>query len=289
MNDIRLELRKLDSLPTLSPVIQNILTTIDNPEHGAKELGEVISHDQSLSAYLLRLVNSAFYGHLRQITSISHAIVILGHSTVKNMALSVSAFNSEPEEGEPFLDRKRFWIHSLGVAYGCRIIHERVGRNGDGLDSGSIFLCGLLHDIGKVILDNCYNKEYAIALKRAKKEHRWIDEMEKDLFGVDHCEIGYYLASKWQLPDLLVNTIRYHHSPNESIPEHLKATMIVHLADDLCRKIKLGYGGDEGLPQVDESCMNKLGLSADMVATLCMNIDGKRQDIESFLNETGDG
>lgn len=285
MDNIRLELRKLDSLPTLPPVIHNILTTIDNPENGARELGKVISHDQSLSAYLLRLVNSAFYGHLRQITSISHAIVILGHSTVKNMALSVSAFNYTPEDGEPFLDRKRFWVHSLGVAYGCRIIYEKIEQNGNGLDSGSIFLCGLLHDIGKVILDSCYNKEYSIALERAKNEHKWIDDMEKDLFGVDHCEIGYYLASKWQFPDLVTNVIRYHHSPHESPREHLRATMIVHLADDLCRKIKLGYGGDEGLPQIDESCMDQLGLSDEMVATLCMDMDGKREDIESFLNE----
>lgn len=278
----RILIQRIQELPTLPSTISKIIELVESKSSTSEDLARVISKDQSISSLIIKLVNSAFYGHLRQISSISHAIVILGYTTVRTMALGVSIFNASPSKKTATFDRGKFWIHSIGVATITRRIATHTPAR-DGLDMESVFLSGLLHDIGKVIFDHYFNKEYEEIAQSAVQKHGWIGDSESSFFGINHSEAGYYLAQKWQFPSTVISAIKYHHNPElcEGEAERAMACM-VNLADYLCRKASIGSGGDNEQMPLDEQALSFLGISQATLLEIAQEVEGDREMIESL-------
>lgn len=278
----RILIQRIQELPTLPATISKIIELVESKSSTSEDLARVISKDQSISSLILKLVNSAFYGHLRQISSISHAIVILGYTTVRTMALGVSIFNASPGKKTAAFDRSKFWIHSIGVATVTRRIATHAPAR-DGLDMESVFLSGLLHDIGKVIFDHYFNKEYNDIAESALKQRGWIGDSESSFFGINHTEAGYYLAKKWQFPSTVISAIKCHHNPAlcEGEAERAMACM-VNLADHLCREASIGSGGDNEKRPLDEQSLSFLGISHETLLEIIREVENDREMIESL-------
>lgn len=276
----RIFIQKVNNLPTLPTIIQKIIKTTESPSANAATLGKVLSKDQSISSIILRLVNSAFYGKVRNISSINHATVILGFAMVKTIAMGVSVFQSSGSQAT--FDRQKFWIHSLGVASLAKTLSKKVAMPKH-IDSDTVFLSGLLHDLGKVIFDNYFNEEYAEVVKLVKQEGIWIGAAEKRVLGMDHAEAGYHLARKWQFPDPVVEAIQFHHNITGAQEPNRLLCAVIQAADYGCRKINLGSGGDQAEVERDPIAINTYGMTDDLLDPALEELDSHRGDFEAFV------
>jgi putative nucleotidyltransferase with HDIG domain len=286
MTDVNIQrvLGKIDKLPSLPFIVSTLNDLIRNPNTSASDIHKVIMKDQALSARVLKLVNSAFYGFSERISSISHAIVILGFNTVKNVALTASVLNmfggSETKDGENF-DRKAFWIHSLAVAGTAKLIASRVRLP----SAEDIFVAGLMHDIGKLVLDQFVHEQFVEVLKVVKEKNIHIKEAENEVLdGVNHCQVGAWLATRWKLPTALVQMIGFHHRPALD-DQFLKPVSCVHLADILVRTLGIGNGGDNTVPQICPEAWEALGLSFDDLSAIFTAMEDEIADAEQLIAE----
>lgn len=220
MNDV---INSMKEVPAMPNVISRALSIMKDPESSLKELAKIISCDQSLSTKVLTLVNSSYYGFPQQITSISRAISLIGMSKAKNVILTVAMKPMLTNQGD-----KELWKHSIMSAVGCEYIAKYMKL----MDPDEAFVIGFLHDLGKIILNmkdaNVYEK-----VKEMYKINPNIIELEQTYFGTNHCQMGSFLATKWKLPLLVNNTIKYHHTPNLSTMPI--ACTLVFVVDNLVR------------------------------------------------------
>lgn len=286
MTDVNIQkvLGKIDKLPTLPFIVSTLNDLIKNPNTSASDIHKVIMKDQALSSRILKLVNSAFYGFSERISSISHAIVILGFNTVKNVALTASVLNmfggSETKEDQVF-DRKAFWVHSLGVAGTAKIIASRVRLP----SVEDIFVAGLMHDIGKLVLDQFVHEKFQEIVQLVKEQNIHIKEAENQVLdGVNHTQVGAWLATRWKLPTALVQMIGFHHRPALS-DQFLKPVSCVHLADILVRTMDIGSGGDPQVPEISPEAWEALGLSFDDLGEIFSAMENEVAEAEQLIAE----
>lgn len=278
MKDIQTVIKSIDKLPTLPLVVTKLTDLVTNPHTSASDIQNVITKDQALSARVLKLVNSAFYGFSERISSISHAIVILGFNTIKNIALSASVFEMFDKNQSGQLDKEGFWMHSIAVAGASKLIarHLRLTTLED------IFVAGLLHDVGKVILDQFVHEDYKKVLDVVKEKNVLIAEAEYEVLELTHSQVGAYLATNWKLPAALVQMIGLHHKP-ELAGDFAKHTFCVHLADILVRALEIGNGGDARIPFASRSLWEEYEFDASKVRKILGELENELQDVESFV------
>jgi len=234
-------------LPTLPTVVAKMIELVDNPRTSASSLARLIAADQALTARILKLANSAYYGFSREISTVNMAIVILGFNTVKDMGLSLSVFEAfKSGKGDTSFDLTRFWEHSIA----CGIASRMLARSYRTRYTAEAFVAGLLHDIGKVILNQYFKNEFN-AIVDAQKEGVTLEEAENAIIGTTHSQIGAWLADKWNLPRIISRTIKYHHTPWEINKEPLFIAFI-HLANYLCHISGYGYSGRLEVVEPDE-------------------------------------
>ena len=194
---LRRKVENLEQLPTLPSVLRHILVLTRSTKTSASDVGEMISHDPALTSKILRLVNSAFYGFPRQIKTVTHAIVILGFKQVRNVALAASVFDSlRGRKGQNHLNAPALWEHALGTAVAASAVARAHGR----ASQEDVFVGGLLHDIGKIVFDTYLHSYYEDVLEHRKKEDCLLAFSERNVLGVGHERVGYWLAQKWNLP-----------------------------------------------------------------------------------------
>ena len=276
---------ELQDLPSLPAVVVRVMQTINDPTTSATDLNRLISTDQSLAAKILRLVNSSYYGFPRKITTITHAIVILGFSTVRNLATSLGVVNGfDHGNGVTALDREAFWSHSVAVASAASLIARRKNASAKVLEE--VFIGGLLHDIGKLFLDQYFPQQYAIAIKLARAANISIWEAEKTALGVGHVLIGKRVAEKWNLPPSLNAMIALHHQTAYA-KEYMEIVSIVHAADYLARHAKLGNAGDNFEAVLAPEVQQWLNFSPEVWETLeketLQKYDGSQDFLKAML------
>ncbi|MDH4153680.1 MAG: HDOD domain-containing protein [Nitrospira sp.] len=255
--DLRNRIEQLGDLPTLPHVVQRLATMIASPTVSAEEIGTIIEKDQVLAAKVLRLANSPFYGFPSRIGSVSHAVIVLGFNVVKGLTLCASALTIMKDAG-----MDQLWRHSLGVAITANLLATRLEIK----NPEELFVSGLLHDIGKVVL---YVKwpDVGTSIKAAMKtrtDHSLFD-VELELTGLSHAEIGGYLASAWHLPITLREPILYHHNPTQAKDATLQ-TAIVHVADILVKGMACGNPGDDLIPPLSKPAWDQVGLNEQSLA-----------------------
>ncbi|MDR1608463.1 MAG: HDOD domain-containing protein [Deltaproteobacteria bacterium] len=233
------EVRRIKNLPTVPGIVAKISRMVENPETSAAEVGRLISQDQVLSAKVLRMANSAFFGMSRKISSISQALVILGFDVVKGLVLTSSVFDMIQKS------MAGLWEHSIGCAAASGAVATVLGRD----DAEEILVAGLLHDLGKVVLALNLPEEMAVVLKKVAEGPILFYEAENELLDFDHCDLGEWLAEHWNLPESLAEPMRLHHRPEKAVlnPERVA---IVHIADIIIRSKGFGHAGDLLVPPI---------------------------------------
>lgn len=275
------------NLPTLPTVVAKMIELIDDPKSSARSLSRIIRTDQVLTARILRLANSAYYGFPNPISSINLAIVVLGFDTIRNLGLSVAVISrlARASSDEELLDYTRFWEHSAAVAVASRMLARMHGFRA--MESEA-FVAGLIHDIGKVILSQYQTANYSKCLHLVADEGISLAEAEQRVFGVTHAEVGGWLAGRWNLPDTLTEAIRLHHIPLAA-KVRPELTAIVHFADILTRAARVGSGGDPLVPSFYRGVLHSLPLQLgeDDKVDLQFYLTEFKQEMEqvdSFIN-----
>jgi len=248
-------IEELEVLPTLPTVLTQILSTAADPEASALDLAQHIAADQALAATLLRIVNSAYYGFKREIVKIPDAIVILGFTEVRNLALAATAFETFPES-ESAYDRTQLWRHSIAAA----IAADRCARACALLDPDVFFVAGLLHDIGKVVFDVLHPEGYRVAALRAHAQEERIFETERQVFQYDHALLGAALAKHWNLPGFITAAIKDHHAA-ETSQTLSDMPMVVAVANCLVYEAGLGEASSGVTPCCPLEPAQSLGIS----------------------------
>ncbi len=249
-------LAKVDEIPPLPHVVIKALKALNDPKSSSSDVAKIISQDEGLTAKILKLANSAYYGFPRSIGTLSEAITILGYKTIKSIIYAAAAHGHLSGELKGYaLDRGELWKHSLGVAVVSREVAKMVKYK----DAEQAFVAGLLHDIGKIVLNQFVRFGFTLIMKKVEVEKVPFHEAEKDILGFDHTDIGGKIAEKWNLPKELVDSISHHHSP-EKAEVDLRLTSIVHVSDAICLMLGWGLGADGLFYPLSETALENLGV-----------------------------
>jgi putative nucleotidyltransferase with HDIG domain len=241
-------LRQIRDLPTFPAIVSEINELLLDPNTSADDLSALICRDPGLTAKLLRLVNAAYYGFHRQLTSVSHAITMLGFDEVQSLAMAAAVMGMwDNAKGDPAV-REQLWEHSILVAQLARAIGAKSRPQAEVPDS---FVAGLLHDIGKIVIEHEFPERYADVVEIQTTTGDPAREVEESIFALRHEEVGAWLLERWQLPSLLVDGIGAHHEP-ESAAEAPTLARVLQLADAVAYVEQL-EGDGEGAQQTAES------------------------------------
>jgi len=272
------KIEQIENLPTLPEVANRLLRIINDPTTTAVDVANLISRDLSLTSKVLRLANSAFYGIPRTVTTVQNAVVILGLKVINTMVFSITVVKMFPGDGRNELfSRKKFWAHSLACAVLSRQLALRM-RKFTLFDPEECFCAGLIHDIGRIVLDQYFHENFLKAIQKGMEESISLTQAENEIFGFNHSDVGDWLTSRWELPQDIRVPIVFHHSPGKT--EYAREiTTLVHLADGLCYDLGYALPGLEVKPALDAALIAHLGFTQEDLDAVKA---GAHEEIEKF-------
>ena len=263
----RMVLQRLQDLPPMPQIVLRAREIMADQTAGISDLVDLLQNDQSIVTKVLRLSNSAYYGLSGKISSVQHAAVLLGQKTLSEVITMAGVSNLMGRELPGYgMDSGDLWRHSLAVGFGAQLLADRVNPQ----LSNDAFVAGLIHDGGKIILD-----EYVLQRKEefdaylADGEQTYLGA-EKELLGIDHCEIAADICKKWILPDAIHQPIRWHHRPSRSGGSEL--ALILHVADYYAKMSGMGTGPDDLRYQLEENAAESLGFQEEELDTLLVDV-----------------
>lgn len=232
-------LSKIGDIATLPEITVKIIQLVEDPRSTARDLHNIVKNDPALSTKVLKVVNSAFYGLPGQIASIDRAIVLLGLSAVKNIAIaaSINRYFKGGQITEQFT-AKDLWRHSVAVAVVSKMIATLRGRS---VGSDEIFLAGLIHDLGILVERQAFGDQLGDVVQRCLAGEGSFNEIETQVFGTDHQTFGAALTTKWKFPRHLRAVVGYHHNYENLNDEYKQLVATIRVADVLCCQRKMGF------------------------------------------------
>ncbi len=242
-------------------MVMLLIAVINNPRSNVKDLKAIIEKDPSLSARLLRLVNSAYYSVGRKIGNLQDAIVRIGFNTVKELAFSQKVGELfQKNESLYGFSRSALWEHCIAVATCCKYIYLReLIKPGD-----DIYTVGLLHDLGIIIEDQFMRDKFEEVLVRSQSEKCNLAEAEKNVIGFDHSKIGGALISDWNFPQESISAIAYHHEPGKVDDEFKEIVSVLYISEYICQRNEIGYCDALYENKTDyENCLNFLKITEE--------------------------
>jgi putative nucleotidyltransferase with HDIG domain len=236
----RLE-KVIEFLPPIPIVMSELLAALDDEDVEMNALSRIISKDPSMSMNVLKIANSAFYRLPYKVATVEHAVKMLGMKEITMICLACGTYRAlMPARNVQTFSFDDFWKHSVATG----VIARKICRELKVGDKNIIYFLGLLHDVGKVILDRFAHDIYALVIQTTFEECISMIEAEKRLIGESHDVIGWFVMTKWKLPEVFADVAKYHHAVMES-PEHSRINVaIASLADQLARVRYFGFGGD---------------------------------------------
>lgn len=249
----------VQDIPTLPVIYQQLFNKMQDPNVGVPELADIIAQDQALTAKVLHLVNSAFYGYAKQIQTISRAVVILGFQAVRSAALAISVFDYfGAEESSDQVDMTKFWGHSIAVAAVSKVLaQEYVPKQQE-----ESFVVGLLHDVGKLIEKRHFDEDFGEVCQVAQELHLSWYACEQQLFQLTHATIGKAVFRAWDFPGSVVEAVQFHHEP-ASATKHPQLAALVHVADFLAYELGHGAPGAHPPAEIDAAALKLLGADVE--------------------------
>ncbi len=254
-------------IPAVPMVAFKILRLVEDPATDVSSLQDAIMADQSLAARVLKMANSAYYGLRRNIDTISEAIIMMGFVAIKNLVLAVSTKDVYKKFG---LLEQKLWEHSIGVSVASGLIAREIRF----IHAEETTVAGLLHDIGKVVMNNSQHERFVLLTEMVYNDRSTYYEKEKEVFGYGHAEVGGVFATKWGFPENLCDSIRRHHFTSyddlmDLEPDSRTLCSIIALADALCLRLGVGYRGPrDDIELRDGECRKILNISEQRYAEL---------------------
>ncbi len=269
---------EITELPTLPQVAVTLMDLLDDPSTSANEINRVMARDPALASKILKLVNSAYYGLPNKVSSLNQAIVILGFKTVKSVALSASVmglFKGPKESG--LFDRQQFWKHSIA----CACVSRAAAQKQKGFDSEMAFSAGLLHDIGKQVLEHYIPSQTDKIVKTALDRKCSFIEAEGEVLETNHAEIGKWLAETWQLPRELGEALGSHHDLAGASGKELVA--VLQFANYLAKVKGVGAPGSGETPELSKEVWDILTVDKGDLPELVAAINQEIEAASSWL------
>jgi len=264
-------------LPEIPSTVFELNEVIANPVASAEDIARVVNKSPSLAAILLKIVNSPIYAFPSQIDTIPRAVTLIGTREISDLALGISAISIFKDIPENMIDMHLFLKHSLA----CGIISRVLCANKDITQTEQLFVSGLLHDIGRLILYKYYPEQMKKILIRSESSKELLHQEEKIGLACKHTDIGRDLLKKWKIPFFIVNNVFYHHNPSDA--DNRTNATIVHLADIIVHSLEIGTSGERFVPNFDHKAFDSLGLSPSCFNSVIQLAMHQFDAIESFL------
>jgi putative nucleotidyltransferase with HDIG domain len=270
-------LRKEHQLPALPQVFLELQQAINAPATSADDLASIISQDPSLTAFLLRMVNSAFYSLPMQIDTISRAVTVIGVNQLSTLAVGTSVMALFKDVPAEVLDMEQFWKHSIAVGLIARRLCRITGKG----DPERAFVAGLLHDIGQLILLQAEPERAAGVMVHARSKDVLLWVEEKKLLGFDHATLGGMLLRKWNFPFVLVSAVLEHHMPKENQKEEEPA--LVHCAETIATALGIGSSGEYFIQPPNPAVWEAMNLTVERLTEMIEDLDEELEEAFTVL------
>jgi len=281
MKDFERISAEISELPTLPVVVARVLKVVEDVGSSANDLVDIIQNDQAIASKVVRVANSAYYGLAQQVKSISHAVVLLGFDTVRNLCLGVGVLRSFLPYGlHQTLDMEKFWEHTICSGVCARMLWQERKWPGD----EEMFLSGLIHDIGRLAFVAKEPREYSQLLRKARREGRPMVEAEMAAFGGTHAELGARMLENWAFHRELSVAVRFHHGMDVLEGEDARRTAGITLGSCLSHQRNIGWAVDASPPVIPDDVLNTLELTREQAEALGDRLENRRSEIESFTS-----
>ncbi len=269
-------------MPSLPTSVTKVIEVCNNPKTSPVDLDKVISLDPVLMGRVIKLINSAYYGVQNKITNLVRAIIMLGLNTVKNLALSTAVLDKLSDKSSfKALNMEGFWRHSLCTGVVAKLIAKE--RKIDNKQLDEYFAAGLLHDIGKIPLNNIVSDDFIKAMAIADSEKIPLYLAEKRTFDMDHTDVGGLIIEAWRLSGAIADTIRYHHSLELYEGEYKDIIMTVIVADNYANKNGIGFSGCLYPEKVPSEYWNALAIPKEWLHQIDDIVNSEIEKASIFL------
>jgi HD-like signal output (HDOD) protein len=265
-------------LSSFPDIYYQIVKVMNDTRSSASHLAQVVSNDPGLSATLLKMVNSAFYGLPAKVSSIVRAIALIGGNELSTLAMGISVIRYFKDIPPEMVDMKKFWMHSVAVGVFARLLaYHKVG-----LSEEEFFIGGLLHDIGRLVILKAYPHTVAYAMQLAEKRRILLFEAERIVLGFDHATVAGLLLEKWNFPKTLQLMIKYHHLP--LVSQRPLEAAIISLSNILATAMHFGYSGDRFIPSFDKKIWDTIDLSTSILMSSVKQADRQVNEVLRIFN-----
>lgn len=278
--DIDTLLDEVVTLPSLPDSVTRLTEKLNDPDADLKAVAQVISSDPAITLKTLRLVNSAYYGLGQEVTTVEHATVLLGAKVLKNLVMTATAFDCMQSSATAFLR------HSVGCGIAMKALVAEDAIRGYTGTGDEAFTYGLIHDIGKVILEEYLPEEYKEVCQLVQDEAIPWYQAERRVLGVDHAQLGARLAQNWKMTPPAVNAIRGHHDLAECAEEHKVLAASLSVANQLCNLSGL-RAHPENYTEVVDEMFAVSGIDCDALPAIAARYFAMRESIDELLALAG--
>lgn len=281
--DLQKAISRITDIASLPEVTARIVEVVENPKSSAQDLHEIVRSDPALAAKILKVVNSAFYGLPAQVASLERAIVMLGLSAVKNIALASSLSRLfKPGVALQSFTPKDLWAHSVAVGICARMLAEVTGTMVE-----EAFLAGLVHDMGLLIELQAFPDKLKTVVERCEKTGANFCDLEQQTIGADHQAFGAFLAGKWKFPPGLRYAISYHHNPTTLRPEFRRFVTTIQVADAICSQNDFGFSLTARSTDITDEMLEMIGVPATKIETMLDILPVRFEEALGIFGEPG--
>ena len=282
MSEIQSILKDIDRLKPIPQVAHKIMSIIEDPDSAMADLSDIIEHDVAVTANLLKVANSAYFGLPRKFESAHQAIVFLGMDQVVDLVLMTSSSENLQAAQEGYdLEAGELWRYSVASALIARDLAQRKEIG----DQHLVFTAALLKDIGKVVLSQYVSESFEKINHLVMDQGYTFREAEKEIIGIDHSELGGMVAESWQFSPVMVEIIRNHHVPQDA-KTGTAETHIVYMADTMCMMMGIGVGSDGLAYRFHKDAVKYLDLTERDFQEIMSSFGEKLQEVEDLLQNT---
>lgn len=269
--------RGIRSVPPLPAMVERLLMILAKRDVDFRVLEQNINKDQALALRVLAVANSPLYGMSGRINSVKDACLVLGTDITRSIVVSVTIVGSFPQRKANCLDLAALWRHALATAASAKVLARLSG-----LDPETAFTAGLLHDVGKMVLDIYFVSEYVAVVRYRDAHDCLLREAEEAVLGMNHCTVGALAGRKWHLPETILEAIEHHHDI-DSVPPS-KIADLVHVADIVARGLEIGSGGDTLIPLLSAAALARLGITVAQIGERLAEIEQTNASVSAFID-----
>ncbi|MCH8978877.1 MAG: HDOD domain-containing protein [Armatimonadetes bacterium] len=260
---LEIRIARNENLPVLSQAVSTVLRLVDNPNISSRNIENAIEKDPAITAKVLKVANSAYYGGM-DIPSVGRAVQFLGLNTIRSLVVGIALQQMISDRTvTPNFSKLEFWSHCLAVATAARILCRMKLP----FKAEELYCAGMMHDVGMLVMDRFMSREFQSALDLCRESGRPLYEIEREIQGYDHAEIGGLLATNWSLSKIIMHGIRYHHDPALD-GDFYETTCVIAVADAVAHQCGYTNNVNNAVYEIDEEAAEAIGLKTEQLDTI---------------------